>query len=502
MADPNLRMRFFGDSADAERALVALEKKYEALQGQIKGATAASRRGSKGMGDQLAGVAMKVASAATAFLSLGTIITGVIQKNDKFIESIDRLIEKLPGAELRLQVQGGLNDAELKTMTATIDKQLAGNPAVSRTQALEIQRELISSGARQNDIDSGEGLAAVMDVMMATNLTGREVDDPSSMVAALAQILISQGRDVSAENMRSFGGKAAQTFEGSRIQMADFTELAQVSAGMTKQGVTENEQISAFSVMTDPLGATAAKTQLKAFTTRLRAAADVPAKAQALESLGLAPEDVDFIGESFSEALGTLTTAYNAADEKTRSSALLKLFGEEGMSGAAVLLGDREKFDTRMGRMEGPALERGRQLYLNSPVAGRQRLENEKAAADAAILAQWGGVGRSDIANAIEAVGSRRRSQGDNGLVLSYEQFELEQLLKLETMGGNSPLQGLANIASASGFGGPMARETIKALDETGVIQESAIESKELLQLLRDIRANTRPVFNRNPQGE
>lgn len=483
MSDPNLKMRFFGDSADAERALVALEKKYEALQGQIKGATAASRRGSKTMSDQLGGAVVNAARAVAGYASIQAGISAVIRENERYIQSLERVNELLPEAETKLRIQGGLSPEEAKRTRGVVQQQLLRTPSATLVEGIDLQRQLISSGFNAADVNSGSALGAMLDLKAATNQFGGDMGDPMAAVLSISQFLKAQGRDANAANVRATGGKIAQIFEGSDIQFPDFGQLAQVSSTLTGLNVTENEQIAGFSTLVDVLGGNIAKTQFRSFGTRLRAAGDVPKAADAIRSLGLAPEDVDLIGESFTETLDRLGTAYSAADEKTRSSALLNIFGMEAASGAELLLSKRGLVRERMGALEGNAFDRGIGIFQESNPARDARFRVREDFATAEQLDRQGGVVRSTADQALNAFYAEERLKADGF-------FENASL-----MAGN--LQARGNLWFDTTFMGRTPEQSLEALSGRG-----NDFGTEALKELRKIAGNTQPALNRNPQGE
>lgn len=484
MSDPNLKMRFFGDSADAERALVALEKKYEKLEGQIKGASAASKRGSKGMGDQMAGVAMKIGSVVAGYASIQAAIGAVVRENERYIASIERVKDLIPEGETKLQIQSGGTREETIATRKVIKDRLLITPSATLDEGINLQRQLVSSGFNAADVNSGAALGAVLDLKAATNQFGKDVGDPMGAVLSVSQFLKAQGKEANAANVRATGGKIAQIFEGSDIQFGDFSELAQVSSTLTGLNLTENEQIAGFSSMVDVMPAATAKTQFKTVASRLRSAGDMARSADAVRSLGLEPEDVDLIGETFSEAIARLGTAGDAADEKTRSSALLAIFGQEAQGGAQLLLNQRGLIGERMGKLEGNAFERGVSIFQRSNYAGEERIQVETDFDDAAQLDLQGGIGDSTVQKAINRVVSQRMIGAGQGerFMINSQAAALRTSVAGNQMLGWTPMESVEDVASVPFLTGGMAVDVLKELQK--------------------ISSNTQPALNRNPQGE
>lgn len=87
MADPNVKMKFTGDAANAEAAIARLEKRYDALEAKIRNTNATSKRGSKEAGDAVGALAGRFAAIASP-IALAT--TALRLYNDSLKDTEDR----------------------------------------------------------------------------------------------------------------------------------------------------------------------------------------------------------------------------------------------------------------------------------------------------------------------------------------------------------------------------------------------------------------------------
>src|SRR5690349_10877679 len=84
----DVSLRFSGNSEDAQRAVVALEKKYESLEARIKRIDKTSRESGsvnpfKGLTDNIGSALAGVASVGTALRVLRSIYDDIHQKHEK-----------------------------------------------------------------------------------------------------------------------------------------------------------------------------------------------------------------------------------------------------------------------------------------------------------------------------------------------------------------------------------------------------------------------------------
>lgn len=69
MADPNVKMKFSGDAANAEAAIARLERRYDSLEAKIRHTSASSKRGSKEAGDGVSALIGRFTSLASPIVA-------------------------------------------------------------------------------------------------------------------------------------------------------------------------------------------------------------------------------------------------------------------------------------------------------------------------------------------------------------------------------------------------------------------------------------------------
>lgn len=322
-------------------------------------------------------MAFRVSAAATAVELVRRTVAAAVQENLRLSQSIDEIVNKARDAELKLQVQAGQTPAQFERQIPQIRKALLQTPSTDFFGAIEIQKQLVSSGFRQKDIKSGDALQTVLDLQAATNQFGRDIGDPKEAVKSVAQFLKAQGFDrPTASQIRATGGRLTTLFEGSDIQFPDLSDLAGEASVLRERNVSQIEQLAAFSTLRDVKDSPEAATGLRQVVSRMATFANAPAKVNALRDIGLKPKDVDLVGEEFVPALKRLNAALEGVGDVQQNLVLNKLFGEKGETAAAILLGSLPTIEKRVALQKDPvAFERNLALFQRSRFARNQRFK-------------------------------------------------------------------------------------------------------------------------------
>lgn len=540
MADGKVKFKYFGDGADLEKELVRLEKKHDDLENKVGQVSKRSRKASQTAVQGFVAQVKGAANLSAAYDGVKRVVAALTEQQRKLSQSIDETIPKLDEQQLKLQIQAGLTPQQVEGKIPQIKKSLLETPSTDLSGAFQIQTQLVSSGFKQGDIDSGAALKTVLDLKAATNQFGEEMGNVKESVAAVAQFLKATGSDTSAANIRKIGGNLTQLFEGSDIQFGDLSPLAGEAATLTSKGLSTDIQLAAFSALRDVKNAPEAATGFRQVVSRMSSAGESPAKVKALESIGLKPEDIDLIGEEFPTALKRLKDAVGNVDEKTGRSAVFALFGEKGESAGNALLGKLDVIDQRLEILRGGAFERNVKLFQESAYAGRQRVGIRRQFSEREINQQRGGITFQDARNLIQTEMTEQTAQSENvidrfstslntlvdqsgvsageGLGLSaQESFKTTQYLKdfytLTNTVGLGRRIGDSIVKFFKGEETSMIRYSGRELDSGGGNLEQKLDEnraamdennrlmREQNDLMRGQNGRPRPV-NRNAQGE
>ena len=343
MADPEVKLKFLGNSADAERAIATLEKRLEKLEQGVGQLSKKNKGNTNDWESALDGVAAKYLSIGAAATALGGILNGVVAENLKLKEQLDSWVPKQSEAELKLQIQGALTKPEAQALLPGMEKSLTQTPSTDLIGAYKLQTQLASSGFKDADVKSGEALKTVLELKAATNQFGEAMGDESEAVKSLSMLLKAGGSEhPSAKEMRELGGSIVSLFESSDVQFPDFKQLAPKITGLKEAGLSMEESISAFSALTDIMGGNKADSGLAQFVTRTATAGAFKERAETLEQMGLKPSDVAMAkgGKGFIETIDLMREKTSKMTPEARNNALAKLYGEEAGPAANFLLSD------------------------------------------------------------------------------------------------------------------------------------------------------------------
>ena len=470
-----VRMTFVGKDAGAQREIDKQIARVERLEDRVKELNRQSRRGNKSTVASLHAVAVRVGAAAAAYRVLTQAVQTVVDKNKELSTGIDQTVSKLDDKKLKLQIQAGINDAELNRKLPKIKQALLETPSATLPEAFDIERQLASSGFSREDIDSGKALDTVLQLRAATNQFGEDMGDVAEGIKAVSQLLKAQGfATPTAEQIRGTGGRLATLFEGSDIQFQDLGDLAKQSALLKELGLSETTQLAAFSTLRDVLPAGDAGTGLRQVASRLRGAGESKDKTDALAEVGLTPQDVDLIGEDLPTALRRMATAFRELEktkpadeaERIKSSLLLKVFQERGQAAAATLIGAVDTIEQREELQRGDTFQRGVARFQESTFATRQRTQLRTDIARQELDKQRGGVTFEDVRNELAALQAERSVGADaatrNQLAAAVG-VATKELEKAEEF-GFSPLEALEALGSSVAGRAAFSSDAGKAL--------------------------------------
>lgn len=200
MADPNVKMQFFGDEKDAQRALVALEKKFDTLQNKVKQTSRVSQRGSKesssgfrdasrsamGLIGQLGGVTSATAILAKAWSNWSQEIQQAEQNSKKFtrnlIQELTLAGDLAAGPKIREFLQNIPGITEEQGLAAFAGVR-GGGPALPRGRVMALSAEAARAGPLIGDDQIGK-LGELMG-RLAQVAPAREAGDVADLATAV-----------------------------------------------------------------------------------------------------------------------------------------------------------------------------------------------------------------------------------------------------------------------------------------------------------------------------
>jgi hypothetical protein len=257
-----------------------------------------------------------------------------INANRELIQQAGEVGAKYDEMFRKMRVQAGLTALETEEQQRKV-LEVAEKTATPAAVATSAATQMVSAGFSMEEVTGGS-LEAFLEILAASNIVGKDVD-PRELVKSIASMLEANRMELNEENLRRVGMQTQRLFRGTQLELSALPELAGASAAISNL-VTIEEQLAAMAGMLGPeVDASVASTALRLTTTRLAAARSSPGRISQLEELGLTPDDVDFVGESFVEVFTKLKDSIERLPPELQTSALVNLFGEKGQVGAAQI---------------------------------------------------------------------------------------------------------------------------------------------------------------------
>lgn len=228
---------------------------------------------------------------------------------------------------------------------------VASQRAVPEEVAAQAATQLVSSGYDVKEVVQGGAANEFLQGMNAMNQRGAGVD-ATSLAGAATSFMTAMGVNKDAAGMRGTMSSLFSAFQGTNIQLPDLQQYAAKAGGM-KGKLSFQELIAAGSIHRD-IGMPGAEsaTGLATVVSRLGTAGASKEKTDVLKSIGLAPEDIDLIGENFDTVLGRIGDRLQSIPEAKRDDVLAKLFGDEGVKAVTPLLSGRDAMTSRIAAMQ------------------------------------------------------------------------------------------------------------------------------------------------------
>lgn len=495
MAD--IKWTIFADASAAERSIQSLEQKYAKLENAITQIGRKQKQSSDSVVSSLKGQIGSVASLAAGYLSLATAITTAFEKNREFIRLADEASLKLDEMSRKFRIQGGLT--ALQGASAQKSIQAAAVAAgFSSEQAFQAATQMVSSGATPEEAQ-GKGLEVVLKTMAASNLFGRgqeggpPVADPTALAKAMTSYLNSQGLKLSPDNYEKIGMGVQRAFKNTDILLPDLVELAQIGS-VLKGRLSQEEQIAAMAGLKTEggLAGADAATQLRNTVLFSATSKGHVAEEKALRKMGLKPEDVDFVGETFTDVLKRYQQGLSKLKPEQVLPTLETIFGKRSVTGAKNLIDNVGLLEERQKVLgDKNAFESDVAVATSGRAAGNRRLieAEQQQLADRAGKYSDVDVKRSFGIAAREGGMSEARISLNQLIYDAYRTAGAEQETALSAIGSRTSARVGANSRdnSLQERTNQLLEESLKAQQEQTGVLKAAAENRAL---------------NRNAQGE
>lgn len=213
-------------------------------------------------------------------------------------------------------------------------------------------------------------------VLQAQAAMGQQGEGKGGLIAeATAKYLNAMGMDMTGENIKKVLVGMQQSAKAGFGKFEDMAQLSGKVGGFSGK-VKSEDVMAAFNIgLLNSASAENAATGLKIFGDRLMGAAGDKERTGLLAKVGLQPEQVDLIGESLDQVMGTLDEKLKAMPEAARAPWMQQMFGTEASGFAAKLIENRARMDEFRGVMSNEAGFRADVAEMTSGKAAGQRRE-------------------------------------------------------------------------------------------------------------------------------
>tara|TARA_R110002167_G_scaffold61913_4_gene174910 strand:- start:14402 stop:16240 length:1839 start_codon:yes stop_codon:yes gene_type:complete len=285
------------------------------------------------------GMTTNLASVAAGYVSVTGAAALLINANRDILQQTEEVGKKFDELFRKFRIQAGLRGLDADNAQAKI-LEIAERQAVTSEQASGAATQLVSSGFSSQEA-SGESLEEFLRILNASNASGKDVDS-AGLAKAIASYLDAQGLDKNSKNVALVGRSVQALFKNTNLQLADLQDLAKVSSVFAGK-LSVKEQLGAYSTLVDSMPASEAKTGLRNFVLQSATASAQKEKVKSLDTIGLKPTDIDFVGENLDQVLDRLATGLAKLPVEEQLPVLTKIYEKENAAVVQSLINKRQK---------------------------------------------------------------------------------------------------------------------------------------------------------------
>lgn len=326
MSDGSVQIKFTGTSAEAERAITSLEKKYESLEGKIKSLKRNSS--TSGIQAQMQKWSASLTQTLAGYVSITGAISKIISLNEQLLKQADEYANKQDRLSRAFAIQAGMNAIQGKAAQASINAE-AVRAGIGVEKAAGAATQLVSSDFTPAQAQ-GPALRELLGAMAAA---GDKEGDPEKFALSVSQLIAAANLSKSSKSIRRVGQDIYALKKGGNLNAEDMEFIAPKIQGFINQGGTLEEGLATFTAMKDTTNREQAATASKIMWERLMGA-NGRKVGDHLKKIGLKATDVDFIGETQTEVATRIRDAIAKLPKEKQQPAIQGIFGND--AGSAV----------------------------------------------------------------------------------------------------------------------------------------------------------------------
>ncbi|MCZ6655576.1 MAG: phage tail tape measure protein [Planctomycetota bacterium] len=471
MAREDVNIKVSANVAEAIALWRAMEEGPKGMANELEGLGRKGKRANESMSEGLDKVIGKWTSLKAAIDLAVKGIQFAIQANRQFQQESAEAQLSEEKSRIKLGLQANVTGAPLDALRGRLFDVAKQRGGIPRTIVEAIATQLASSGAARADLVSGTDI--VLQIAAATSADISSRGGAKELTEALALSLSATGQDLTAANLSRLGVTTQRLIKGTNLQIGLLGGFAQVQGELTAEGgISQEDQLTMFALLTQVAGQSErGRTAFKTFVNRLATAGRTPVARKALGELGIDPEEVDLVGETITEVLGTLKAGFANVAAKERAGIAKDIFGTEaGLARTTFLApGFAEQFAKKRAAVGDVAAFQADVLFAETgvgPVLARESLQQQRA------LARAGG---ADVDVVRQRMRTASLERGESGFfrALGRATFETLQFLGVDPdisrdfgEGANISRQGRRLMRGVLGTFGEERIETVIRLED------------------------------------
>lgn len=422
MADATVTQRFVGDSSSAERAIAAMEKKYDAALSKMQSANKKFKSGADQAAESIQKWALGLGGATAGLFSISNIFNTIIKQQEELIRKADEFGSKQDRRTRSFAVNAGI------THKQAVEAEASMRAVAARTGVPLEAVEPAASGLVGAEFDWKEAAGASLEKLVEMrNVTGG--GDIGELSGQVSLVLAGQGLEKNAANLERIGSDIWAARKAGRVEASSMQFLARQLALSKDQSFEEN--LALFTNLMDVAPDEVAGTAFGKLHKVLRA----PTKKQrgAMAAAGIDPTKVDFHGENTQQVLDYISGKFKALPETGvggQDDLLKQLIGEEFIAPAKHVFMDPGRFKNLMAAQANKA---GYRAAVNEAQSGSAALDEKVKGIGEAVIAKR----KDDLTAVMDLAESDMRASGVGELSIWSSRFMANRTREL---GGTDPL--------------------------------------------------------------
>jgi hypothetical protein len=342
MPREDVNIKVSSDVAEAVRLWKAMQEGPRQMANEMESMGQKGKKSTKGINDELASMVGKWATIGASIEAAKSLLKTMAETQRQLNELTNNTSMDMDASFRRYWAQAGISDVEEQRASATRLLNTAIERKVTGPTIAEAAEQLNSSGLSPEVIEGGIA-GEFIRLLTATNAIAKG-EDPAAIAKAMVSYMNATGVNPNrVESWQKIGVASQNLFSNTNFQLADLERYAPAAQSVTNNSGLGGlgggiDQLVLLSQMVGITDKATASTQLSNGFSALRTAIENNAKVKGLELINTRPEEVDMVGETWSDVQKLLAQRRAAVPEDIRSRSDFLLYGKDAALFPTTLL--------------------------------------------------------------------------------------------------------------------------------------------------------------------